>query len=113
MLVVGFEGAIEEVEQQVERAARLGLRERANMMYADDFWSEPEPPGKISVLPSRLMDTLGQLKEARFVARAGRGIIFYRDCDYQGTVNLPRKLMQQVKAAYDPHNILPLYTACT
>lgn len=68
-VVVGFAGAREDVAWQRAEAARLGITEPATLDY-DRAW-----PGQFSVLPSRLIEALRDLRAPEFVARAGNGVI--------------------------------------
>jgi FAD/FMN-containing dehydrogenase len=63
---------------------------------------------KVSVLPSKLIETLEKLGNRPFVARAGNGIIYYDGPPIQvDKPVLPRHLFQRVKDAYDPSHRLP------
>ncbi|MDB6022112.1 MAG: FAD-binding oxidoreductase [Pedosphaera sp.] len=123
-LVLGFAGTREEVEWQLERARELGFNEPASLDYETAFWSDAadgnakgkklEPPhvgsyeiGKLSVLPSRMVEAIRGLNGALFLARAGNGIIYHRGPAMPRKVELPLELMRRVKAAYDPNHILP------
>lgn len=84
----------------------LGLTEPATLDYDGEFRDRPGVQ-KISVLPSKLIETVQSLNGRPFVARAGNGIIY---CE--GPVNLekpklPTHLFQRVKDAYDPSHIFP------
>jgi FAD/FMN-containing dehydrogenase len=70
-VVVGFAGAREAVEWQLDQAGRWGLTASANLQYDRPLAQT------ISVLPSRLMATLQDLRPTEFVARAGNGSIHY------------------------------------
>jgi len=106
-LVAGFAGAREDVEWQLARARELGLAESASMDYDESFCKEAAPPRRLSVLPSRLIDTLHQL-DGPFVARAGNAVIYHRDpAAASGKPPLPRDLIQRIKDAYDPKHLLP------
>jgi FAD/FMN-containing dehydrogenase len=67
-VIVGLAGTREEVEWQLEQ---LGWNEPATLDYSRGF------PQKVSVLPSKLIETLRELKLKEFVARAGNGVIHY------------------------------------
>jgi len=67
-VVVGFAGSREEVEWQLQQ---LGWTEPATLGYDRPF------PQKLSVLPSKLVETVRELKPREFVARAGNGVIGY------------------------------------
>ncbi|NQU11305.1 FAD-binding oxidoreductase [bacterium] len=68
-VVVGFAGSREEVDWQLAKAGELGLTEAATLGYDRAF------PHKVSVLPSKLVDTIQQMGLTEFVARAGNGVI--------------------------------------
>jgi FAD binding domain-containing protein len=105
-LVVGFAGTSEEVDWQVDLARGLGVTEAGTLAYEREFWSGQPAPSKISVLPSRLMESIQALGADSFVARAGNGVIYYRG----GKPPPPRvadKLSAGLKKAFDPENKLP------
>jgi glycolate oxidase FAD binding subunit len=106
-VVVAFAGTTEEVDWQFELARRLGLGEPASLDYDRAFWSDAAAPRKTSVLPSRLIETLGRLGAEAVVARAGNGVIHYRGGSEPPEEQLPVKLFQRLKNAYDPGHILP------
>lgn len=110
-IVIGFAGAREDVEHQVSLARSIGFRDEATLDYEAEFWRQLEPPGKVSVLPSRVFDTLGKILPGSFVARLANGTVFYRESNFQQPSALPLNLMQRVKAAYDPNHTLPEYSA--
>jgi hypothetical protein len=63
---------------------------------------------KLSVLPTRLNETIEQARPTRFVARAGNGVVYCRGG------SMPSKppattanLMQRIKATFDPNHVLP------
>jgi FAD/FMN-containing dehydrogenase len=66
----------------------------------------PAPIQKISVLPSRLIETLQGLC-APFVARAGNGIVYYRGAPLPKPGEAPSQLSLRLKQTWDPKNILP------
>lgn len=106
ILVLGFSGTREEVEWQLERAAKLGFNDSASVDYDSNFWKESAPVQRLSVLPSKLIEALRDV-EAPFVARAGNGIIYHRSAAKQPKQDLPLELMRRVKTAFDPKNLLP------
>ena len=77
-LVIGFAGTKDEVDWQLGLAGKLGITESSNLDYEREFWSREPAPWKVSVLPSRLTETLNSLGADSFVARAGNGVIYYR-----------------------------------
>ena len=107
-VVAGFAGTREEVEWQVSRATALGLADPADLEYERHFWqSEGPSPQRMSVMPSRLVETIGKLPKIPFVARAGNGVIYYRGGPEAKEDEPPVKLMRRVKDEFDPHHILP------
>jgi glycolate oxidase FAD binding subunit len=106
-LVLGFAGSREEVEWQLGAARKLGFLETASLEYEKNFWATPPAPiSKISVLPSRLIETITQRGGERFVARAGNGILYYHGAPPEPENNLPVHLWQRARQAFDPKNIL-------
>ena len=123
LVVVGFAGTAQDVDWQLERAAALGLSQPATLEYEREFWNQtlpsesPQPTvsprgstappvQKISVLPSRLIETLQGLS-APFVARAGNGIVYYRGAAVTRPPEAPAQLCLRLKQTWDPKNILP------
>jgi FAD/FMN-containing dehydrogenase len=106
-LVLGVAGTRQEVAWQLERAAALGFQAEATLDYEREFWNNPAPVNRISVLPTRVVETIGDLGTTPFVARAGNGVIFHRGETLRAKDSLPLELMRRVKAAYDPKNLLP------
>jgi len=106
-LVVGFAGTDEEVEWQSAKANELGFKEAGTLDYEKDFWNHEVTPHRVSVLPSRLVETLRGLGGLRFVARAGSGVIHYRGGPQPAKKALPIQLMRRLKDEFDPKHILP------
>src|SRR5262245_22998193 len=108
-VVLGFAGTREEVDWQLAKARELHLNEPSNLDYEAAFWTEKAvpPPRHVSALPSRVTQTIRDLGEAPFVARAGNGVIYYLGGPNPPEEELPKKLMQRVKDTYDPKHILP------
>jgi FAD/FMN-containing dehydrogenase len=107
-LVVGFAGRREDVEWQVGRAAALGLSEPTSLDYQAQFWSAPGIlPRPISVVPSRLIETVRSLGHEPFVARAGNGVIYHRGDLRSERTESPPELVRRVKEIFDPNRILP------
>ncbi len=102
-LVLGFDGTNEDMEWQLAKAKELGFSEPANLDYEKEFWTQPAQ--KLSVLPSRLVETINGLGKVPFVARAGNGIIYHRGEAKTSKPALPVHLFQRVKDAYDPKHI--------
>ena len=83
-VVLGFAGSREEVDWQLAKARDRGLTEPATLAYDREF------PQALSVLPSKLIETIQQLGlanpplhpsgggESGFVARAGNGVVHFR-----------------------------------
>jgi FAD/FMN-containing dehydrogenase len=105
ILVLGLAGTREDVEWQCSRARGLGFCEPANLDYEKKFWTGEAQ--KISVLPSRVIETIAALGDIPFVARAGNGVIYCRGASNLPKVDLPVELMRRVKAAFDPRGLLP------
>jgi glycolate oxidase FAD binding subunit len=106
-IVLGLAGTREEVEWQAGRAEALGFRESGSLEYERVFWGEEEIAQKLSVLPSRLIETAGGLKGVPLVARAGNGIIYFRGEPVPDQDKLPLELLSRIKVAFDPNHLLP------
>ena len=113
-LVLGFDGTKEDVDWQLARAAEMGFGESAAYDYDRTFRAQVKPVNKVSVLPSKLIETLRPLGDAPFVARAGNGINYHRvnglDTGSQPTP-ISRQLHRRVKEAFDPGHLLPQRSA--
>jgi hypothetical protein len=102
-LVLGFDGSREEVEWQLAVARELGFFEAAHLDYEKNFWAtQPDSIRKISVLPSRLIETISQNAGGRFVARAGNGILYCHGAPQPLENDLPVHLWQRVRDAFTP-----------
>lgn len=110
-IVIGFAGTHKEVEWQLNAARALGFETSANLDDETRFWNNPVPANRISVLPSRLMETITALGPRAFVARAGNGVVYYRGQRLPQKNELSIELPRRIKNAYDPKNILPELTA--
>ena len=108
-LVLGFAGTREEVDWQVAKAGELNFRGPSSLEHEARFWSDPSAAElhRLSVLPSRVAPAIAGLGGVPFVARAGNGVIYYRGGPPPPKEELPMKLMQRVKDAYDPKHIFP------
>ena len=113
-LIIGFAGTREEVDWQVNVARSLGITEDGDLDYEREFWLREPAPSKLSVLPSRLMETIKELGADSFVARAGNGVIYYVGAHAsacgprEGAVQKhERQLTPRLKGAFDPENRLP------
>ena len=106
-LVLGFDGTNEDVDWQLALATKLGFNESASLDYDKSFHVEAKPMRKLSVLPSKLIETLRLLGDEPFVARVGYGIIFHRTNFAPPQTNLPTNLLRRVKDTFDPKHVLP------
>ena len=106
-LVAGFAGTAEDVQWQSARTDELGWTEPATLDYEKDFWSGEPVPHRISILPSRLAETVRGLGDVTFVARAGNGVIYWRGGAEPPKNGRPIKLTQRLKDAFDPKCVLP------
>jgi FAD/FMN-containing dehydrogenase len=107
-VVLGLTGTREEVIWQRAKAEALGIAENTTLGYDQDFRTPGASREKpLSVLPSRLIETLRGLGDVPFVARAGNGVVYHA-----GPVSLqpvsPLSLMRRVKETFDPNQILPV-----
>jgi glycolate oxidase FAD binding subunit len=106
-LVLGFDGAADEVNSQVERARQMGFLAATDLGYEREFQTKaPEPIGKMSVLPSKLIEIIAQCGTREFVARAGNGILYARGLPSPVPENLPAHLIQRVREIFDPKGTL-------
>ena len=102
-LVLGFAGSREEVEWQLAGARELGFLDTASLDYEAGFWAtQPDSIRKISVLPSRLIETISQSGGGRFVARAGNGILYSHGAPQPPDNTLPVHLWQRAREAFAP-----------
>jgi FAD/FMN-containing dehydrogenase len=108
-VLLGFVGTREEVDWQLAKARELGLNMPATLQHEQAFWSTDTTAAvhSVSVLPSKLIDTLGSLDDAPFVARAGNGIVYYRGGPAPKKNEMPLELTRRLKQAFDPKAILP------
>jgi len=106
-VVLGFDGARDEVEWQIARAGELGVTDAATLDH-DKKLQLQAGVRKLSVLPSKLAEAIGAIGEASFVARAGNGVIFYSGKEITWpTAPIPKHLQQRVKDTFDPNHIFP------
>jgi FAD/FMN-containing dehydrogenase len=108
-VVIGLAGTGEEVGWSVEEAAKLGIKDAARLDYDQEF---QEGRQQLSVLPSRLIETIERLEFARFVCRAGNGIIYHHRSATLAEPALSRDaatsaLTQRIKDTFDPKHVLP------
>jgi len=87
-VVVGLAGTREEVEWQLQQIA---LNEPATLDYNRVL------PQRVSVLPTKLIDTVRGMKA--FVARAGNGVVYYEGAAVTGETPVPL-LQQRVREAF-------------
>ena len=107
-VVLSFAGTREEVWWQRSKADLLGAAQDATLDYDREFTAlDASAPRQLSVLPSRLVETLQRLGDLPFVARAGNGMICYRGGPTSFRSALPINLMRRVKETFDPNQILP------
>ena len=106
-IVLGFDGTQEEVDWQTALAAKLGFQQPAMRDYDQTFRADTGSLLKLSVLPSKLIETLRQLGDAPCVARAGNGLVFHRTDFSSAKQNVPAHLLQRMKDAFDPQHLLP------
>ena len=101
-IILGCAGTREEVEWQLNTARTLGFESDATLEYETQFWSEPAPVHRLSVLPSRLTEAIAEVGSRPFVAREGNGVIYFRGDAVARKEQLPVELMHRLKHAYDP-----------
>jgi FAD/FMN-containing dehydrogenase len=107
-VVLGFSGSHAEVDWQLAQAAPLGFGESCALDHEREFWDAPTPAAhRVSVLPSRVTEAMGELCGAPFVARAGNGVIYHRSAHPSASPDLPANLLRRVKDIFDPNHILP------
>ncbi|HZM02296.1 MAG TPA: FAD-binding oxidoreductase [Candidatus Saccharimonadales bacterium] len=100
-VVLGFDGSRDEVEWQLAKAKEMGFVEQANLNYERRFWADdPGTIGKISVLPSRLIETIQQHGGSSYVARAGNGILYCHNAIPSSDESRPLHLLQRVKQIF-------------
>ena len=106
-----FAGNREDVDAQVEIARGLGFVEQEEeRRHTTHFWNGTAPK-KISVLPSRTVKTLAELRAPQWLAHLGNGVIHYRGAKEHGN-EVPaelKDLMERVKNEFDPKGIFPNY----
>jgi len=105
--VLGLAGPREDVEWQREQARAFGVTESAALDYDEAFRRTSEAFQVVSVLPSKVIETIKSLGAQSYVARAGNGLIYFREGRPQPRPELPLKLMRRIKEMYDPKGILP------
>jgi len=118
-VVLGFSGTRADVDWQLASAAHLGFSQPATLDYDAALQEGSAPPHRLSVLPSRLIQTLRDLGESAFVARAANGIICHSPKpggpgQHESPVRsgmdpdpVALKLMRRVKETFDPRHVFP------
>jgi glycolate oxidase FAD binding subunit len=110
-LVLGFSGTRDEVDWQLGKAAEIGIRTPSSLDYAKVMNDPAYSFVRVSVLPSKMIETLRRLDSTPFIARAGNGIIYHVGARKQLSDSNPqpgvRTLEQRLKAEFDPKKILP------
>jgi FAD/FMN-containing dehydrogenase len=108
-MVIGFAGAREDVEEQMNEARLLGFTKAVDLAHEKRFW-EAAPAGgvrTISILPSLLTRRLAELAPEFFVARAFNGIIHYLGEPTPMEENETAFLDERIKKMFDPENKFP------
>ena len=90
-VVLGFAGTREEVDWQLSRARELGFSRPAALDYEKEFWGGGPGVRRLSVLPSKMIETIQTLSGWPFIARAGNGIIYCRSGAVRNAVGKCRK----------------------
>jgi FAD/FMN-containing dehydrogenase len=106
-LVVGFAGTRDEVEWQAARAGELGFNQPTSLEYEQRFFNGGTTFQTLSVLPSTVPQVIDRLNGARFVARAGNGIIYHSGPLIPEPQERPARLEQRLKNEFDSKHILP------
>ncbi|HEX7859157.1 MAG TPA: FAD-binding oxidoreductase [Verrucomicrobiae bacterium] len=109
--IAGFAGSREDVEAQTQIALAIGFQASSESKSPISLLSSFASSRPISVLPSRTIATLEQLRPTDFLVHLGNGIIYYRGGIPSQPTQIPTALMNRVKNAYDPKKIFPEYTA--
>ena len=110
VVVIGFAGSREEVAWQQAEARHWAALNACDLAYDAEFWAGTRagaaPVRKISVLPSKLGDTIQRLglQGAPLLARAGNGVIYYCGGPESPPSEVPQHLMQSLKHGFDPEN---------
>ena len=110
-VVIGFAGAREDVAYQKELAMALGAMTESSLNHETRFWSEPTPVAhRLSVLPSRLVEAVPGIGNARYVARAGDGILWHRGGVAPERSGPVWELGERLRRAYDPNGVFAEYS---
>ncbi len=110
VVIIGFAGSREEVAWQMSEARHWVDMSASDLAHDAEFRTAARagaaPVRKISVLPSKLADTIRQLDlhALPFLARAGNGVIYYCGGPEPPPSEVPHHLMQRLKHEFDPEN---------
>jgi glycolate oxidase FAD binding subunit len=108
VVVIGFAGTQEEVAWQRAEAQRWAELAECDLSHDAQFWAGAgaAPVCKVSVLPSKLSETICrmELQAMPLLARAGNGIIYYHGGPEAPASEVPLDLMQRLKHEFDPEN---------
>ncbi|MEE2615681.1 MAG: FAD-binding oxidoreductase [Verrucomicrobiota bacterium] len=106
-MVVSFAGPISDVEFQASELISMGFKSGISLGYDAEFRSNSCYVQ--SVLPSKLMSSLGELGNMDFVARAGNGVYYVREHQFENRARISGvlELEQRLKMEFDPLNKLP------
>lgn len=109
-VIAAFAGNREDVEEQITIAREIGMNPTERADYAAGFFENGETR-KVSVLPSRVVETLKTIRAEPWLAHLGNGMIYHRGGKIIQEPPMQVKLMDRVKQAYDPKGIFPDYIA--
>jgi FAD/FMN-containing dehydrogenase len=106
-VVFGFAGAREDVEWQNGLAEDMAPLQPFALGHDQEFWNNPQPAWKLSVLPTQLAEGLHLAGPEQFVARVGSGLAWCRGGTQPPKAALPLHWMRQLKDMFDPKHLLP------
>lgn len=104
--VLGFAGNREETEHQERMVRELGFAQKDDLNYEAEFRRSFPTPRKLSILPSKVFETLEGI-EGAFVCRLGNGIIYHSGSSSDAPESREDPLAKRVKSVFDPNNVLP------
>jgi len=107
-MVVSFAGPSADVTYQLDELSTLGFEGGASLDYDVTFRSKSHTWK--SVAPGNLINSLSQLSDSDFVARAGNGLIYHDGKPNGNVAASPLELIeleQRLKREFDPENKLP------